>query len=116
MQVLIAERIDSIPELEALLLLRQHSEHEWTADEAGKRLYVSTTVAAHILSGLAERGFFEKTDNGYRYRPESEALADTISALAAAYSRHLVMVAELVHSTSRGARDFANAFRFRKPK
>jgi len=114
---LIAERIDSVPELEALLLFREGGSREWSADEAGKRLYVSTTVAAHVLNVLTERGFFAAADDRYRYDPESPDLAETIDLLAAAYSRHLVEVTHLVHSKpSRNVRDFANAFRFRKPK
>ena len=49
---LIADRLDSIPELEAVLLFREDATHHWTADEAGRRLYVSTTVATYILERL----------------------------------------------------------------
>lgn len=52
---LIVDRIDSIPELEALLLFRDNRERDWSAEEAGRRLYVSTLVAAHILRLLSER-------------------------------------------------------------
>jgi hypothetical protein len=111
---LIAERLDSIPELEAVLLLREGGPRAWTAEEAGRRLYVSTTVAAHILAELRERGFFASDGDAYRYEPESPALAAVVDALAAAYRSHLVAVTHLIHSKpGRNVRDFAEAFRLR---
>jgi hypothetical protein len=114
---LVAERLDSIPELEAVLLLRESGARAWTPEDAGRRLYVSTTVAAHVLAGLRERGFFASDGNEYRYEPESPALAAAVDALAAAYRAHLVAVTHLIHSKpGRNVRDFAEAFRLRKPR
>jgi hypothetical protein len=116
-RALIAERIESVPELEAILLFRRAAGRAWTAEEAGQRLYVSTTVAAYVLAELTERGFFEREGETYRYAPESPELAGVIDDLAAAYGRHLVAVTQLIHSKpSQSVRDFANAFRLRRPK
>jgi len=116
-KTLIAERIDSIPELEALLLVRDDRARDWSPAEAGMRLYVSTLVAAHILSTLREREFLAEREARYRYEPVSPELADAVDQLAAAYARHLVAVTEIVHSKpSRDVRDFANAFRVRGPQ
>jgi hypothetical protein len=116
-KTLIGERIDTVPELEAILLLRENPAREWTAEEAGKRLYVSTLVAAHILEVLRERGFFGGNADGYRYEPESPELAAAVEELGAAYARHLVTVTEIIHAKpSRNIRDFANAFRVRRPQ
>jgi hypothetical protein len=113
---LITDRLDSVPELEAVLLFRETPGRGWTAEEAGTRLYVSTTVAAHVLDTLAARGFFAVSDDRYRYAPESADLATTVDQLAEAYRRHLVAITELIHAKpSRQVRDFANAFRLRKP-
>jgi hypothetical protein len=114
---LIAERLDSIPEVEAVLLLRESTPRGWTAEDAGRRLYVSTTVAAHLLEELRDRGFFVAAGDEYAYQPESPALAEAVDALAAAYRRHLVAVTHLIHSKpGRNVRDFAEAFRLRKPR
>jgi hypothetical protein len=113
---LIATRIDSIPELEAILLLRDNASRSWTADEAGQRLYVSTPVAAHVLAQLHRRGLVAKDGETYRYEPQSEALSAAVAQLAVAYSQHLIEVTNIVHSKpSQSVRDFANAFRLRKP-
>jgi hypothetical protein len=116
-RALIAERIDSVPELEAVLLFRAQPGRTWTPEQAGQRLYVSTTVAAHLLTELSERGFFAREGEIYRYAPESPELAAVVEELANAYSRHLVAVTLLIHSKpSQSVRDFANAFRLRRPK
>jgi hypothetical protein len=113
---LIAERLDSIPELEAVLLFRENPRREWTAEEAGKRLYVSATVAEYILRRLCEQGFFVAAGDTYRYQPECDEVAAAVEQLAVAYRGHLVEVTEVVHSKpGKNIRDFANAFRLRKP-
>jgi hypothetical protein len=113
---LIAERIDSVPELEAVLLLREHPDRDWTASEAGQRLYVSTTVAAHVLAKLAQDGFLSNSEAGYRYAPSDE-LVQVVNQLAEAYAHHLVEVTRMIHTKPPASiRQFANAFRFRKDK
>jgi len=114
---LILERIDSVPELEAILLFHEDPRREWTPEAAGRRLYVSTTVAGHVLGVLCERGFFTPSGDGYRYAPESSQLGEIVDRLAIAYSRHLVAVTQMIHSKpSQNLRDFVEAFRIRKPK
>jgi len=114
---LIAERIDSIPELEAILLLRQGSTQPWNVEDTGKRLYVSPLVAAHILHVLTERGFLSCSDDKYRYEPDDAKLAEAVDLLATTYSRHLIEVTKIVHAKpSASVRLFAAAFRLRKDR
>lgn len=114
---LIVERLDTIPELEAVLLFREDASRTWTADQAGRRLYVSTTVAAHILEQLDERGFVVRAGDAYRYGPDTAELARAVDELAVTYARQLVAVTHLVHAkASPGVRQFADAFRLRRPK
>jgi len=114
---LIAENIDSVPELEALLLLREHPDHGWTAGEAGARLYVSKHVAAYILNTLAQRGFARETSGSYRYAPATPEIASAVDHLAVDYSRHLIEVTHLIHAKpGASVRSFAEAFRLRKDK
>ena len=114
---LITDRIDSIPELEAILLLRQYRTRAWSLEDAGKRLYVSPTVAAHVLGVLTERGFFARVDEHFSYAPESPELEAAVDLLAVTYSQHLIAVTNFVHAKpSASVRLFADAFRFRKDK
>jgi hypothetical protein len=116
-QHLILEAIDSVAELEALLLLRETAGQRWTVDAAGARLYVSAAVAADALGALARRGFLEETPEGFRYDPASPDLAADVTTLADAYSASLIAVTHLIHSKpSSSVQDFARAFRFRKER
>ncbi len=112
---LIADSIDSIAELEAILLLRANADRDWDAEQAGARLYVSATMAAHILGTLAARGFFTVAENRYRYDSSQAELESKVAALAVAYATDLITVTHLVHAKPAGSvRDFARAFRLRK--
>lgn len=48
---LIAERIDSVPELEAILLFREYRARSWTAAQASVRLYAHAANGAPARSG-----------------------------------------------------------------
>jgi hypothetical protein len=112
---LIAESIDSVPELEAILLLRENGDRAWSVVETGRRLYVSNAVAGHLLNVLTERGFFAREDDVYRYRPSSPELASAVDELAATYMKQLVDVTQLIHSKPSGSvRQFADVFRLRR--
>ena len=114
---LIAERIDSVPEVEAILLLSQHRGRDWSASEVAKVLYVGEAVAKRLLSLLAERGFLACQEDRYDYAPVTAELEAAVSALAQSYVHQLIPVTQLIHAkTGTGVREFAQAFRLRKEK
>jgi hypothetical protein len=114
---LILAAIDSVAELEALLLLRETPTRRWSAEAASARLYVTPSVAEAALAALARRGFLAETDEGFAYEPVSAELADDVAILAQAYSTSLIDVTHLIHSKpSPSVQDFARAFRFRKDR
>lgn len=114
---LISERIDSIPELEMILLLRRERTESWSVEEAGTRVYVSPTIAAHILDVLTQRGFLSREHGRFRYAPASPELEAKVTLLAETYSKHLIAVTNIVHAKpSASVRLFADAFRLRKDK
>ena len=110
----IDKHIDSIAQLEALLLLRRERALTWDAVAAARRLYISPAEAADVLSRLSAGGFIEHKDERYRYccrTPELEALVDE---LAASYARQLIPITRLVHSKPDRIRQFADAFKLRR--
>jgi hypothetical protein len=114
---LILEAIDSVPELEGLLLLRETPDTGWTPESASARLYVSRTVSAHTLAVLTERGFLEESPDGYRYKPVSPELEALVADLARTYATSLVAVTQLIHTKpGPSVQDFARAFLFRKDR
>jgi hypothetical protein len=106
--------IPTVPHLEALLLLRGRPE-EWPLAQLASRLYVDAPNATLLLDDLIASGLVAAGDGGYRYAPADADVASTVDALATLYARQMVMVAELIHSSSdRKAHRFADAFRLRK--
>ena len=107
--------IPSVPHLEALLLVRAEAAEPWTGPRLARRLYVDEGGATRLLRDLGEAGLLQAAGHGYRFGPADPALADVVAALDAIYARHVVEVAELIHSSSdRKAQRFADAFRLRK--
>jgi hypothetical protein len=111
--------IPSVPFLEALLLLRAQPDARWTKAELARRLYTRDRVAQTLLeelcrAGMAVRCAPDATDC-YCYQPSSEALRAMIDQLADLYSKHLVEMTLLIHSSlDRKAQQFADAFKWRK--
>jgi len=114
---LLLDRIDSVPELEAVLLLRDYRPQEWTEQEVGQRLYVSNAVATYVLSQLVDRGFFRRVGQKYAFAPADPELERDVEDLARTYTSHLIEVTQLIHGKpSLSVRQFADAFRLRGGK
>jgi len=115
----ILEQIDTIPHLEALLLVWNSRPKEWSADEMARSLYVTTDVAAKVLRDLAQRGLLEEApapSGRYRYKSGKDQ-DDLVALVDETYRRELIRISRMVHSKAPSAvRDFARAFRFTKEK
>jgi hypothetical protein len=117
----ILETINSVEQLEVLLLLRREAEQDWSAAAVGQALSTSTAAAGMRLTDLTSRGFLAATSAGsettYRYAsvaPERERLVDL---LATTYAERRVAVISLIYSKPNDqVRAFADAFRLRKDK
>jgi hypothetical protein len=114
----IREEIDTIPQLEALLLVWNGRPKLWTVEEMAAALYVDAGVSRNILHDLARRGLLAvESENQYGYRSTSSERDRLIEALDATYRRELIRVSRLIHSKAApGIRDFAEAFRFKKDR
>ena len=112
----IARRIDSVPHLEALLLMREKSDESWTQDVISHRVYVSRDQAGAILQDLARHGFITPAERPdcFRYEPSWDQ-AQIMAKVAATYRQHLVQTAELIHSKAGlgAVKEFARAFKFK---
>jgi hypothetical protein len=107
--------LDSVAELEALLLARAHRDQSWTVPELAQRLYITEAAAAGVLHALQRRGLLVAERGGWRFAPISEVMMADVEALAAAYPRHLIPITHVIHAKPRAAlRDFADAFRLRE--
>ena len=112
----ILRHIDSIAQLEALLLLRAHAGEDWDAKLTAARLYAREPEVAEALARLCADGFLCCNASNYRYAPQSGEQQAMVERLAAAYARHLIPVTNMIHAKPRRIREFADAFRFRKDR
>lgn len=114
----VIDKIDSVAELEALLLLRNAPEREWTARVLSRRLYLGVKDAVDILAALSAKGlaFCKSGDSGaYEYQPGSPEIGQMVDRLCEIYSKEIVPVTNLIHSKSKTrVQEFADAFKLRK--
>jgi hypothetical protein len=116
----ILDEIDSVPHLEALLLLWNSKPRAWSANEVGRRLYIDAKRALLLLQDLARQRFLAvipAEPEQYRYESRSEQTDRLIATLDITYRREIVRVSTIIHSKASSAvRDFARAFRFTKER
>jgi DNA-binding IclR family transcriptional regulator len=113
----LVDRIESVPHLEALLLLWQSPERGWSLEEIATRVYVSPDAAAKLLLDLARHGMVKNEAAAWRYATDWEEGKRLMPDVASTYARQLVRVAQLIHSkASLGVREFARAFQLKKDR
>jgi hypothetical protein len=112
----ILERIQSVAELEALLLLHQHEGQTWSAARVADRLYVTEPAATEILTRMAMESLCTVEAAGFRFAPATPEEAALVGQLADVYARHLIPVTRIIHGKPARIQKFADAFRFRSDK
>lgn len=115
----ILECIDTVPHLEALLLLWNCRPRALTGSEMAERLYVDVSGSRSIMSDLERRGLVtagEDEPHHYLYSasPQNDRF---VSALARAYQTDLIRISTAIHSkASSSVREFARAFQFQRKR
>lgn len=111
----------TVPDLEALLVLRECAAAGLPAAALASRLYIPPDHAGRLLTKLGELGLVAADDErGFVFSPRTVALSAIVAAVLACYERYLVPVSQLIHSAERpssetqSAQAFADAFRIRK--
>jgi predicted ArsR family transcriptional regulator len=114
----VLEQIDSVPHLEALLLLFNSRPKAWSIDEMAKSLYVRNEAASKIFDNLLHRNLIAMSPNqsdGFFYSADDEAQNKLLNDVDAIYRKEVVRISSMIHSkASAGVRDFARAFRLKK--
>lgn len=110
----VARHIDSVAQLEVLLLLRAAPEKDWTPAEVASALVIQPElVAASWLEDLAGRGFASRARGRYRYEPPAD-LRRTLDELAESYAKYRVTLVALIFAKpSDRITSLSDAFRFR---
>ena len=112
----IMDRIDSVPHLEALLLIWRDRNQASFAEKLAKQLWVRADVANNILQDLARDGFLDVGSKSGEYiygaDPETDRLVGLVNET---YQRELIRISTMIHSKpSAAVREFARAFRLKK--
>jgi hypothetical protein len=94
--------VDSVAELECLLLARTEVNESWTAEQMAQRLYISVRNAHQVLDSLVARGFMARnmaTDAAnFKYAPNSEEVEQEIARMANLYTEYLIPVSQFLHA------------------
>ncbi|APR86408.1 Hypothetical protein A7982_11757 [Minicystis rosea] len=94
--------IDSVEQLEVLLLLRSASSHEWSVEEVNRALKSSETSIRDRLAVLVRHGFLTTREEGghrlHRYQPAGAMETAAIDGLAAAYRERRLAVIDLIYA------------------
>ena len=114
----LVDEVDTVPEIEALLLIWESRPKHWTAEELAERLFVDIGTVRSILAKLAKRQLITAGPERpalYSFQPRSPEADGLIEAVATAYRRDLVRATTIIHSkASQAVREFARAFRLTK--
>jgi hypothetical protein len=113
------DNIDSVPHLEALILLWNSRPVGWTCEELSSRLYVPAEQVTTILRDLIRLQVIQEQSSPpkYSYFPRSDEQNELMRLVDDAYRRDLVRISTMLHSKpSSPVREFARAFRFRKER
>jgi hypothetical protein len=107
--------VDSVAQLEALLLLRASPNEAWDAARTAKRLYTTEQEIVEVLARLCADGFLTCKEGMYRFEcaPEQQQRVDRVASV---YAGYLIPVTNMIHAKPRRIREFADAFKLRKDR
>lgn len=108
--------IDSVEQLDILLLLCSDQNKIWSAEELSAFLRSSRNSIEKRMTALEAQHLVSRDGDGYRYTPEPESLNQTIKELGEIYKVHRYRILEIIFSPMKRGRDFADAFKITGPK
>jgi hypothetical protein len=104
--------INSIAQLEALLLLWREPNKSWDVAAMAKRLYIGEGETTEVLTQLNADGLLIESQGSYRLN--SADWQEPIGELAESYAKQLIPITNIIHAKPRRIREFADAFKLRK--
>ena len=111
-QEFILKYINSIAQLEALLLLCRDPDTAWDVGSMAKRLYTAEGETIEVLTQLGADGLVIQNQGTYRFNRAD--WQDLVARVAETYAKQLIPITNIIHAKPRRIREFADAFKFRK--
>jgi hypothetical protein len=115
----IDECIDSVPQLETLLMMKDEPQRAWTVGEVAARTYVPLAEAARVLEALHRHALISpvETGGGFSFIPGDELHRELIDAVARTYRANLTRIATIIHEKPPASlKEFARAFDMKKDR
>jgi hypothetical protein len=112
----ILDRVESVPHLEALLLVWRARPQAWSVEAVARRLWVQPEVAKGILGDWERDGLLIRLSGEEKYvcQPDTET-ERLLEAVNESYRREMIRISNIIHSNASTAiREFARAFRLKK--
>lgn len=113
------DHIDTVPHLEALLLLWNNRPNPWSVEEMANRLFLASEAAEDILRDLVRERLLAAVPGPrvvYCYEPEPDR-DRLVASVDSIYRHELIRISRLIHSKpSAAVRAFARAFRLKKER
>ena len=113
------ENIDTVPQLETLLMMSEAPDRSWLIADVASRNYTTEQRATETLNALQRRGLVasEESPPCFRFNPAKDEVHALVADLARCYQRNLSLVTELIHAKpSASVKEFARAFDLKKDR
>jgi hypothetical protein len=115
------EDVESVRQLDALLLLAEDARRPWRSEEVSGELRCGLAWTVQQLEDLTAKGLLEHSagvggEPAYRYAPSDHRLQAIVATVAELYQRRKTKVIALIfgESSRDSARAFSDAFRLRR--
>lgn len=106
--------IESVPHLEALLLIWNDRPRKWSISDMARAIYLAENETQFILRDLVQRQLIVMESDKYRYNARHPK-TDVVAKLDSIYRREIVRISNMIHSKpSASVRAFARAFKLTK--
>lgn len=116
----LADHVDSVMQLELILLLEGSRARQWSGADLAAELRVDPGWVASQLDELSRRRILTcqpGPEARYQFGPADPATAQAVATLAALYNTHRVSIISMIFAKPVDRlRSFADAFRLRKDK
>jgi hypothetical protein len=111
----ITRHIQSVEQLEILLLLAKTRPRTWTATALSRETRSNETAVTHSVGRLVDTGLAIRAGDAYQFQTESPELAEQTDLLAVIYHHRMAKVIEFIYQRPDfQIADFSEAFKFRK--
>lgn len=109
--------IDSVEQLEILLLLFSDAQKWWSSTEVSDFLRSNkNSIEKRLELLIAQKLVVQDSESECSFHSADERLTKVIGALSEVYKIHKYRILEMIFSPMKKSRDFADAFRLTNPK